>query len=102
MRDPTPLSEAISQFISKRGLAARRSTSQIADAWKRASGERIAASSRYLCTRDRTVFIGVFNSALLTELVSFHAATLLAKLQAECPNMKIDSIRFQLKTQNNN
>ena len=99
MRDPVRLSEAISEFIAKRGIAARRSTDQLTEVWQRVSGERSAANTRYLFLRDQVIHIGVFNSALLTELVSFHSESLLEKLKAECPNSEISRIRFQLKSQ---
>ncbi|MBC8291096.1 MAG: DUF721 domain-containing protein [Planctomycetes bacterium] len=99
MRDPVPLSEAISEFIAKRGIAARRATDQLAEVWQKVSGERIAANTRYLYLRDQSVFIGVFNSALLTELVSFQSEVLLGKMKAECPGVEIKKLRFQLKTQ---
>lgn len=99
MRDPVRLSEAISEFIAKRGIAARRSTDQLTEVWEKVSGERIAANTRYLYLRDQVIHIGVFNSALLTELVSFHSGALLTKLKAECPDLEISRIRFQLKTQ---
>jgi len=99
MRDPVRLSEAISDFIAKRGIAARRSTDQLTEVWERVAGERIAANTRYLYLRDQVIHIGVFNSALLTELVSFHSEALLEKLKTECPDIEISRIRFQLKTQ---
>tara|TARA_B100000530_G_C15797845_1_gene424311 strand:+ start:69 stop:377 length:309 start_codon:yes stop_codon:yes gene_type:complete len=99
MRDPVRLSEAISEFIAKRGIAARRSTDQLAEVWQTVSGERIAANTRYLHLRDQVIHIGVFNSALLTELVSFQSKSLLEKLNAECPDLEIIRIRFQLKSQ---
>ena len=99
MRDPVRLSEAISEFIAKRGIAARRGTGQLAEVWQKVSGERIAENTRYLYLRDQVIHIGVFNSALLTELVSFQSELLLEKLKAECPDLEISRIRFQLKTQ---
>lgn len=98
MRDPQPLSAAISELIAKRGLAAPRSNAEVAGAWQRVAGERIADDARVLSLRDGTVLVGVTSSALLNELVSFHSQRLLFDLQSECPEMTLKKIRFQLRT----
>lgn len=98
MRDPQPLSAAISELISKRGLAVRLGNVEVATAWKRVAGERIARDSRVLSLRDGTIHIGVTNSALLNELVSFHSHQLLAALRIECCGIELEQLRFQLKT----
>jgi predicted nucleic acid-binding Zn ribbon protein len=98
MREPQPLSAAISELIAKRGLAAPRGNAEVAAAWRRVAGERIAGDSRVLYLRDGTIHIGVASSALLNELVSFHSQRLLAELQTECSKIDFKHIRFQLKT----
>ncbi len=98
MRDPQPLSAAISELFAKRGLAARRGNEEVAVAWRRVAGERIARDSRILSLRDGTIHISVTSSALLNELVSFHSQQLLADMQTECSEIELKQLRFQLKT----
>lgn len=97
MRDPQPLSAAISELIAKRGLAAPRGNAVIEAAWSSVAGESISNNSRVLFVRDHTIHIAVLNSALLNELVTFHSPRLLAAIQVECPESSIEKIRFQLK-----
>jgi predicted nucleic acid-binding Zn ribbon protein len=97
MRDPQPLSVAISELIAKRGLASPRRSAIIEAAWSRVAGERVSRNSRVLFVRNNTIHIAVMNSALLNELVSFHSPRLLAAIQFECPESTIEKIRFQLK-----
>ena len=98
MRDPERLSTAISELISRRGLAAPRGTAELARAWKEVAREPVAGNSRLLYLKDGTVHIAVSNSSLLNELVSFQSAALLTGLQAQCPNVKIRDLRFHLKS----
>lgn len=98
MSDPQPLSVAISELIARRGLATRKGTGQLSDVWKIVAGDRVSRHSRVLSLRDHTVCVGVDNSALLNELVSFHSARLLAGLQSECPELTVRRLRFQLRS----
>jgi predicted nucleic acid-binding Zn ribbon protein len=97
MKDPQPLSVAISELIAKRGLAASRGNAIIEAAWNRVAGENIAGNSRFLFLRDHTIHVAVLNSALLNELVTFHSQHMLKALQSECPDFAIRQLRFQLK-----
>jgi len=102
MSDPQPLSVAIAELIARRGLATRKGTGRLAEVWKTVADDRVSSHSRVLSLRDHTVIIGVDNSALLNELVSFHSAGLLSDLQKECPDLAIQRLRFQLRSESQN
>jgi predicted nucleic acid-binding Zn ribbon protein len=98
MSEPQHLSAVLSELIARRGLARVQGNAQIAAAWNRAAGERIASCTRVLGLNRSVLEIGVANAALMNELVSFHAATLLDKLRAEYSEQSIRDLRFRLKT----
>lgn len=98
MSDPERLSAAISEYITRRGFARVQGSSQLTSVWNQVAGERISASTRVQGLSRGTLEIVVNNSALLNELVSFHRAELLTKMQAEYPDHKISELKFKLKS----
>lgn len=98
MPDPTPISAAISELIARKGLARVQGNAQLVAAWKSAAGERIASRSKVLGLKRGVLEVGVWNSALVSELASFQKASLLKKLQTEHSDQNITDIRFRLRT----
>ena len=97
--DPTPLSVALAELIARKGLARVQTTSQFADVWKQIAGEKFAKMTRVLSFRGGVFEIGVSNSAVLNELVSFHRQSLLKKLQTDFPQHNVRDLRFKLKSE---
>lgn len=98
MSEPQHLSAALSELIARRGLARVQGNAQLVAAWNRAAGDRIASRTKVLGLNRSVLEIGVANAALMSELVSFHAATLLEKLRAEYTEESVRDLRFRLKT----
>lgn len=98
MSEPQRLSVAISELIARRGLVRVKGNAQLAAAWKKSAGDRIAERTKVLGLQRGNLEIGVANSALLNELVSFQRADLLEKMQAEYPGNTIKDIRFKLRS----
>ena len=96
--EPQHLSQVLSQLISLRGLARVRGDAQLAEIWKTAAGPQIAAQTRVLGIQRGVLQVGVSNSSLLSELVSFHRFTILDALKREHPHLKIRDLKFRLKT----
>jgi len=98
MSDPQPLSAALSELIARRGFARVQGNSQLVTIWKQVVDERTAERTKVLGLKRGVLEVGVTNSALLNELVSFHKTGLLDRLKAEHPEQKIKDIRFRLRS----
>lgn len=98
MSDPTPLSSVISELIAKKGLARVQGNAQLVSIWKSVSGDRIASRTKVQGIRRGVLEVGVDNSALMNELVSFQKTALLYKLQKEHPEQNINDLRFRLRS----
>ena len=73
-------------------------TSQLVAIWKQVVDERTAERTKVLGLKRGVLEVGVTNSALLNELVSFQKTGLLARLKAEHPEQNIKDIRFRLRS----
>jgi predicted nucleic acid-binding Zn ribbon protein len=98
MSDPTPLSAVLAELIARRGFARTQGVAQLAVAWREVAGEKIASMTKVICLQRGVFEVGVANSALLSELTTFHRATLLPKLQAKYPEQKIRDLKFKLRS----
>ena len=98
MSDPQPLSAALAELIARRGFARMQGTSQLVSIWKQVVDERTAERTKVLGLKRGVLEVGVTNSALLNELVSFQKTVLLGRLQAEHPEQNINDIRFRLRS----
>ena len=96
-KKPNTLGQALSQFISSRGLASSMQNQQLTDVWKEVAGERIAAGTKIGTLKNGTLSVFVGNSALLGELVSFHQQSLLKGLQKSYSQQQIKQLKFRLK-----
>ncbi len=96
-KDPLPLSRALSELITLRGLARENADTQMAGIWKEVAGEKIAKNTRVNGIKRGILHIYVAHSALLNELVSFHKMALLDAIQKDHSQLKIRDIKFRLK-----
>lgn len=94
---PMPLGKALAELIALRGFARSGARNELKTAWQAVAGERIAAHTRVLSLNRGVLQVGVFNSALLGELTSFHRTTLLDALQQEHASLKIRDLKFRLR-----
>ncbi len=98
MSDPTPLSAALAELIARKGFARTQGVAQLAVVWREVSGEKIASMTKVISLQRGVFEVGVANSAMLSELNSFHRMTLLPKLQAKYPEHKIRDLKFKLRS----
>lgn len=98
IRDAKKLGDVLSQVIAMRGIGRIRGDRQLADAWKSVAGPDVAAGSRPTILRNGVLQILVTSSTLLGELVSFHKSTILARLKAEHPDLKVRDLKFKLQS----
>lgn len=94
---PDPLSSALSELISARGLARARGESQLADAWRQAAGEACSQRTRPLGLRRGVLQVAVDSAPLRSELQSFRRAELLHALQEAAPHLNVRDLKFVLK-----
>lgn len=95
--EPVHLSKALSELISVRGLARVRGDEQLREIWNRMAGESISAQTKVMGIRNGILQIGVANSAMLGELVSYHRHALLRCLQQDHAYLRIRELKFRLK-----
>jgi hypothetical protein len=94
---PRPLSAALSELVSLRGLARTGGPAELASVWKETAGDTIAQKTRVLGMKRGVLQIAVSNSPLLSELASFHKESLLRTLQQQHGDLKIRDLKFRLK-----
>lgn len=96
--DPMHVSLAISELIAIRGLARSQGDAQLQACWDSIVGPDFAPLTRVGELSRGVLKISVANGALLSELNSFHKATLLQKLKTAQPELRLKSLKFQLQT----
>ncbi|MBT4863978.1 MAG: DUF721 domain-containing protein [Planctomycetaceae bacterium] len=97
--DPKHLSRALSELIALRGWAGVRGQAQLNADWNEVAGETFAAQTKVLGMKRGVLNIGVSNSALLSELASFHKMTLVENLRERRPDLKLRDVKFRLNGQ---
>lgn len=101
-KDPRPVSEAISELISLRGIARYQGNAELHAAWKDVSGKKFASQTRVLGLKRGVLQVGVTNAPAMGELASFHKASFLNELKKNYPDLKIRDLKFSLKTDHRN
>jgi len=96
-KEPGLLRDAISQFISERGLAGSAALTTLNELWKEIVGDDIGNRSKVLGLKNGTLEIGVRSSALLNELVGFYGQEFLELIQADERGRTVRNIKFRLK-----
>lgn len=94
---PQPLAKALSELIALKGLAQVQAHVQLAEAWREAAGPRFAANSKVLGIKRGVLKVGVSNSPLLGELVSFHKDAIVGRLKTNSSGLGIRDIKFVLR-----
>ena len=95
--DPRHLSNALSELISVKGLARVRGNARLREAWQEAAGPKIGSQTRVMGLQRGVLQIAVGNAALLSELASFHKASLLDALQNNYADLNVRDLKFRLK-----
>lgn len=95
---PRPVSEALSELISLRGIARFQGNSELNSIWKKVAGEKFADQTRVLGLKRGILQIGVTNAPTLSEMASFHKTSYLKIFRKEYSDLKIRDIRFLLRT----
>ncbi len=96
--EPQHVRKVLSELIALKGLARVQSTEQLQQAWRSVAGAELGRKSRVLKLTRGVLNVGVSNSALLNELAGFHKQALLEQLHQQFAHLKIQDIRFRLKT----
>ncbi|MCA9114590.1 MAG: DUF721 domain-containing protein [Planctomycetaceae bacterium] len=94
---PSPLGKALAELIALRGFARTGARNELKTAWQSVAGERISARTRVLSLNRGVLQVGVFNSAMLGELTSFHRTELLDTLREKHAGLKIRDLKFRLR-----
>ena len=97
MPDPLPLANALAELIAVRGFARRQADADLQAAWETATQNQWPGKTHASRVVKGVLQVTVTSSALLSELISFHQATLTEAFQQHAPHLKIKSIKFRLK-----
>lgn len=97
--EPQHVRKVLSELVALKGLARVHGTEQLQQAWRTIAGDEIGRKSRVQELTRGVLNVGVSNSALLNELAGFHKQTLLEQLQQQFGHLKIQDIKFRLKTE---
>lgn len=97
MADPSPLANALAELIAVRGYARRQADADLQAAWVAATEGQWRSQTHASRVVRGVLQVTVTSSSLLSELVSFHQATLTEAIQKQAPHLRIKSIKFRLK-----
>ncbi|WP_437227392.1 DUF721 domain-containing protein [Planctomicrobium sp. SH661] len=95
--EPDTLGAVISKLFAARGFGRVQADRQLHAAWSQTAGEDLARQTRVLNLKNGVMQIGVANSALLNELVSFRKQELLERIQANHSHLKLRDLKFKLR-----
>lgn len=98
-REPQHVSRALSELIALRGWARARGYKELAGIWCEVAGSVIAAQTKVQGIRRGALLVGVSNAPLMSELASFHKASLLEALRRQRPDLRIQDLKFRLNGQ---
>lgn len=101
MKEPVPLSEALLDYIAKRGIARSNGNTHIQSVWFEVCGERFRTATCILRLHRGILEIGVSTAAILNELNSFYYDTFLAEIHSRYGCELVRELRFLLKTRSN-
>lgn len=92
-RGPTPVGEALGQFLEKSGLAERIEEASVVPEWEQLVGAAIAQVTKPARVSGGTLFVAVRSSAWMMEL-SMMQGEIIRRLNAGRKRGKIQKIRF--------
>ncbi|HLU25142.1 MAG TPA: DUF721 domain-containing protein [Longimicrobiales bacterium] len=90
---PTRLSDAVSAYLERAGIAERVAEASVVPEWAERVGEAIAAVTRPLYASRGVLVVGVRSSAWLMEL-KLMESEILRRLNAGRERGRIEKIRF--------
>jgi predicted nucleic acid-binding Zn ribbon protein len=94
-RRPKKIADIVAQLIHQRGYGRLDTNEQLADAWRAAAGQKVAAASRVSKLQRGKLEVWVGNSTMMQEL-GFQKQAILAELQRQLPEAKIRDLRFKV------
>jgi predicted nucleic acid-binding Zn ribbon protein len=95
---PMRIGDAIANYVSRSGLAARLSQAEVIPDWTRLVGPQIAAVTRpERVAADGTLFVRVATSAWMTEL-QLMTPDIMARLNAGRGDGRVRALRWLLST----
>jgi hypothetical protein len=97
-KGPRPLADILSQLNVLRGHGRSQGNRQLAELWERIAGPEISGRTKVIGLRNGTLVVGVFSTALLGELTSFHSHRLLEALREDMEGSRIKGLKFQLRS----
>jgi predicted nucleic acid-binding Zn ribbon protein len=92
-KGPTPVGEALGQFLERSGLAERIEEASVVPEWEQLVGEAIAQVTKPARVSGGTLFVAVRSSAWMMEL-SMMQGEIIRRLNAGRARGKIQKIRF--------
>jgi predicted nucleic acid-binding Zn ribbon protein len=92
---PQPIGEVLAELLARRGYGRVRAAGAIVEAWRKAAGERLAASTRATVVRRGVLEVLVSNSTLVQE-INFDKQNLIRRLAELAPEEKIRDLRFRV------
>ena len=94
---PAPISDSVSTYLQKSGLARRVDDAGAVAAWPRLVGKQISAVTEPLyVTNDGTLLVAVKTNAWMSEL-SLLEPEILRSLNSRMERKTVKKIRFRLK-----
>ena len=94
-RGPTPIGRIMSRLMARTGYGREQAAGALADAWRRAVPERLAAGTRPGAVRRGVLEVLVTHSAIAQEL-GFHKRDIVARLGEYAPAAGVTDIRCRL------
>lgn len=94
---PQPLAAALSELVTRLGLARSGGNEQLRRIWAEVAGEAIARQTRAVDIRRGVLHVDVSHAALLSELSGFHKHGLLEQLRSKHSDLRVREIKFRLK-----
>lgn len=92
---PQDIGTILSRLFALRGYGRMQGDRQLHEIWREIAGPELCEGTRVMSIKSGVLHVGVTNSALLGELVSFHRTDLLARLKEKHPQLKVRDIKFK-------
>lgn len=95
--EPKAVGELLSDLFALRGYGRVQTSQQIQQVWTDVAGVEIAAMTKAVGIKNGVLQINVSNSALLSELASFHKQQFLEEFRTKHPDLKVRDMKFKLR-----
>ena len=91
--EPQRLGDLISKFMKSPDIARRGDLAELAGAWERAAGPKVARRSRPVALRGGELTVSFQSSAVRHEVQSFSKSLILDRLRHELPKRRVVRLR---------